>query len=183
MTTMHQNDSRSSNPLRLVVWGLAAMALATPWVAMQFTNEVNWDRPDFVVFGIMLLVACGAYEFATRLTGNKAYRLGAGIALLGMFLLTWINLAVGIIGNEGNPANLIFLALPLVAGAGALMVRFRAHGMARVMVATSITQVLIAVIALVAGWGYIFVLTAFFVFLWLSSAHLFRKTAQTSPTT
>ena len=94
------------NPLRVVVRGTAAFALILPLIAMQFTSEVVWDFMDFAVFGTMLLVVCCTYELATRLTGNKAYRLAVGIALLGAFLLTWINLAVGIIGNEENPTKL-----------------------------------------------------------------------------
>ena len=85
--------------MRVVVWGTAAFVLLLPLVAMQFTSEVDWDLMDFVVFGVMLLVVCGTYELATRLTGKKAYRLAVGIALTGVFLLTWIQLAVGIFGT------------------------------------------------------------------------------------
>ena len=175
-----QGDEQPRNPLRIVVWGTALFALLLPWIAMQFTSEVDWDFMDFAVFGSMLLVVCGTYELAARLTGNKAYRLAVGIALLGAFLLTWINLAVGIIGNEGNPANLMFFAILLVGIIGALIVRFESRGMARVLVATAIAQALVALIALIAGWGHIFVLTGFFIILWLSSAQLFRKAAQES---
>jgi len=178
MMSREFESDRRGNPLRVAVWGLAALALLTPWVAMRFTTEVVWDRMDFVVFGAMLLFVCGTYELGSRLTGNKAYRLALGIALLGAFLLTWVNLAVGIIGNEGNPANLMFHAIPMVGAFGALIARFKPSGMARALVATAIAQVIVAVIALVAGWGHTFVLTGFFILLWLTSAHLFRKAAQ-----
>ena len=88
-------DGRRDNPLRIVVWATAAFALLLPLIAMQFTSEVDWDFTDFSVFGVMLFVVCGTYEFVTRLTGSRAYRLAVGIALIGAFLLTWINLAVG----------------------------------------------------------------------------------------
>ena len=99
MRNSENGDRRRGNPLRAVVWGLAAFALLLPLVAMQFTSEVDWDAMDFVVFGLMLLVVCGGYELATRLTGNKAYRLAVGITLLGAFILIWMQLAVGIIGE------------------------------------------------------------------------------------
>ncbi len=169
-----------SNPLRIVVWGLAALALLTPWVAMQFTSEVNWDHTDFVVFGIMLLVVCGAYELATRLSGDRAYRLGVGIALLGAFFMVWANLAVGIIGNEDNPVNRVFYGILAVGVIGALLARFEARGMARALVATAIAQVLVSVIALVAGWGQVFVMTGIFLAIWLTAAQLFRKAADAS---
>jgi len=175
MSETHHGEKRGRNPLRIIVWSTAAVALMVPWIAMQFTSEVVWDITDFAVFGTMLLVVCGSYELAVRLTGNKAYRLAVGIALFGAFLLTWINLAVGIIGNEENPANLMFFAIPLVGVAGAFIARFESRGMARAMVATAIAQAIVAVIALLTGWGFIFVLTGFFIVLWLVSAHLFHK--------
>lgn len=89
-----------------------------------------------------------------------------------------MNLAVGIIGNEENPANLTFFAIPVVGMVGTLVARFQSPGMARAMLATVIAQALVAVIALIAGWGNIFVLTSFFILLWLTSAQLFRKAAQ-----
>ena len=145
---------------------------------MQFTSEVDWDFVDFAIFSTMLLVVCGTYELSTRLTGNKAYRLAVGIALVGAFLLTWVNLAVGIIGNEENSANLMFFAIPAVGIVGALIVRFESRGMARALVATAIAQAFVSVIALIAGWGYTFVLTGFFIIFWLTSAQLFRKAAR-----
>ena len=42
---------------RTAVWGTAAFLLLLPLVAMQFTNEVNWDATDFAVFGTMLALA------------------------------------------------------------------------------------------------------------------------------
>ena len=72
MTNSEHGDGQRGNTLRIVVWGTAAFLLVLPWVAMQFTSEVAWDLMDFVVFGAMLLVVCGAYDLATRLTGNKA---------------------------------------------------------------------------------------------------------------
>lgn len=175
MTMAETVGGERGNRLRVLIWGIAAFALLAPWFAMQFTSEVAWDRADFVVWGAMLLVACGAYEFAARLSGDKTYRLAVGIVLLGTFLLIWTNLAVGIIGNEENPANLMFYVPPAVALAGALIAQFKAPGMARAMVAAAVAQASAAVFALLAGWGQTFVLTGFFMLVWLLSAHLFRK--------
>jgi hypothetical protein len=41
------------------------------------------------------------------------------------FILIWMNLAVGIIGSEDNPANLMYGGVLAVAIVGAFMVRFR----------------------------------------------------------
>jgi hypothetical protein len=162
----------------MVIWGSAALLLLLPLVAMQVTQEVAWDGADFVIFGGMLAVACGAYELAVRVTLSRAYRAAVGVALAAAFILVWMNLAVGIIGNESNPANLMYGGVLAVGLIGGCIARFEPRGMARALVATAAAQALVAVIALIAGFGYTLVLTAIFVALWLTSARLFRTAAQ-----
>jgi hypothetical protein len=171
---------------RIVPWAIAAILLLVPLIAMMFTGQVNWDETDFIVMGAMLFGACGAFELAARMTGNMAYRAAVGVAVVATFLLIWINLAVGIIGSEDNPANLMYLGVLAVGIVGALIGRFRPAAMARALVATALTQCLVAVITLTAGLGaeganwpqVIFVLNGFFAALWLASAWLFRKAAR-----
>jgi len=91
-------ESRSTAP-RSAPWVAAALLLLLPLIAMQFTDEVNWDGTDFIVAGALLFGACGAYELAAKTTGSTAYRAGAGLAILAALLLVWINLAVGISGS------------------------------------------------------------------------------------
>ncbi len=179
-------DGRRGSRLRLAVWGAAALVLLVPLIAMQFTDEVNWDETDFIVFGAMLAAACGTYELAARTTRNTAYRAGFGIALAAAFLLVWMNLAVGIIGSEDNPANLMYSGVLAVGIIGALIARFQPQGMAWTMVSTALAQALVGIIALIAGLGstgtnwpqVIVVLTLFFAALWLGSAWLFRRAAE-----
>jgi hypothetical protein len=165
---------------------VAALVLLLPLVAMLFTDEVAWDEADFAVMGTMLLGTCGAHELAARMTGSIAYRAAVGVAVVAAFVLIWMNLAVGIIGSEANPANLMHGGVLAVGLLGALVVRFRPDGMARALAATALAQASVGVIALAAGlgatgasWpGAIMVLTGFFVALWLLSAMLFRKAAR-----
>jgi len=153
---------------------------------MQFTSEVNWDETDFIVFGAMLAAACGTYELAAKMTGNTAYRAAVGVAVAAAFLLIWINLAVGIIGSEDHPANLMYGGVLAVGISGAVIVRFQPHGMVRALVGMALAQALVAVIALIFGWGsgganwpqVIVVLNGFFAALWLGSAWLFRRAAR-----
>ncbi len=171
---------------RRVLWGGAALLWLMPLVAMLVTDEMNWDETDFIVFGAMLAAACGAYELATRMTGSAAYRIGAGVAIVAAFLLVWINLAVGIIGSEDNPANLMFGGVLLVGIVGAALARLQPPGMARVLVAMALTQVVAAAVALAFGWGsdwenwprVIVVINGFLAALWLVSALLFRRAAR-----
>lgn len=163
---------------RIAMWGGAAALLLLPYAAMQFTDEVAWDLADFIIFGVMLAGACVTLEVAARMTGNSAYRAAAGVAVGTAFLLVWMNLAVGLIGSEDNPANLMYAGVLAVPVIGGCIVRFRAMGMAVALIATAIAQVVVVVIALAEGWGEALVLTAVFVALWLASAALFRRSAQ-----
>lgn len=173
---------------RLAPWAVAALILLVPLVAMRFTDEMNWNAIDFAVMGALLFGACGAWELAARITANVAYRAAVGIAVLAAFILIWINLAVGIIGSEDNPANLMFGGVLAVGIIGACIARLRPHGMAIALTATALAQASAGVIAVLAGWGstganwpeVIIFLTGFFAALWLLSAWLFRRAAQVS---
>ena len=171
---------------RLGSW-LAAVALVVlvPLVAMQFTDEVKWTVSDFV-FAACLVGGVGlAYELAARRTGDGVYRAAVGVALAGAFVLIWANGAVGIIGSEDNPANLMYGGVLAVGVAGVLVARFEPSGMARALTATAVAQGLVVVIALVydlgapwSGAGEIVLINGFFIALWLIAAELFRKAAR-----
>jgi hypothetical protein len=161
----------------MVAWSAAAVVLLLPLVAMQVTDEVDWDLADFLFAGALLLAAGVGYELVVRRTSDRAYRAAAAVALGAAFLLVWANAAVGVIGSEDNPANLMYWGVPAVAIAGALVARLRAAGMALVMVATAAAQVLVDVIAVVSGMGFAGPVTLFFAALWLLSGWLFRKAA------
>jgi hypothetical protein len=170
----------------MAVWGGAALILLHPLVAMRFTDQVNWDETDFIVAGSMLAVACGAFELAARISPAGAYRAGAGVAVVTALILVWMNLAVGVIGSEDNPANLMFGGVLAVGIGGAVVARSRPQGMARALVLAALAQTAAGAVAFVAGWGsrgenwpqVIVVLTAFFTGGWLVSAWLFRKAAR-----
>ncbi|HZH44910.1 MAG TPA: hypothetical protein VEY50_12585 [Lysobacter sp.] len=176
---MQHGSGRRRHRASWAVWGTAALILLLPAVAMQFTDEVNWDETDFIVMGALLFAACGTYELAARTMRDGFYRAGVGVAVVAAFLLVWINLAVGIINSEDDPANLVFGGVLGVGLVGALIARFRPHGMARGMVAVAIAQGLAALFALWMGQGEDGLLAAaIFVPLWLTSAYLFGKAAE-----
>lgn len=171
------SGTRRGNPWRMAVWGAAACLLLLPLIAMQFTEEVNWTAGDFIVMGLLLAFTCGVYELGTRLSGNTAYRAAFGLAVVGGFVLVWINLAVGIIGSEDERANLLFVAVLLVGIIGAILARFEPRGMARALMATTLAQALVAVIALFLGSMEGALLSGFFAAVWLGSSTLFGKAA------
>ena len=87
---------------RLAVWGGAALLLSLPFVAMRFTDEVQWTGSDFAVFGLLLLVVCGAFELAMGLLATRRARIVAAIAIVLGFLWMWAELAVGVFTDWGS---------------------------------------------------------------------------------
>lgn len=173
---------RNSIPWRIIGWGSAALILLGHFVAMQFTSEVNWSPFDFVFAGGLMGAVGIGLELAAR-KGNASYRTAAGVALVGMFLLVWINGAVGIIGGEDEAANILFLGVLIVGVAGAVIARFRAAGMVWAMAATALALALVPVLAsawwprsMEAVWSAkTLMLVGFLGALCLLSAWLFRK--------
>jgi hypothetical protein len=108
------------------------------------------------------------------------------VALAAAFLLIWLNLAVGIIGDEGEPANLLYVGVLAIGIGGALLARFEAGGMARAMILAVVAVAAVGVVALAAGWGAtgpswpldIAGLTVFFAAMFGGSAWLFRQAAR-----
>lgn len=177
MAAVMNGNGRRGNRLRYAIWGTAAFLLLLPLVAMRFTSEVNWDGADFLVMGVLLFTACSIYELGVWLSTSTLYRAGYGAAVLGGFLLVWINLAVGMVGD--GPFNLWFVLVLVVGIVGALITRFRAAGMARTLLAMTAVQVAIPIYALMVGMdprGSI--LSIVFAGIWLVSAALFHRAAR-----
>jgi hypothetical protein len=176
MTTMH--DEPRGRSLRNLMWLGAAALLALPAIAMwRGVDGVDWSGGDFVVMGLMLATLCGLVELGASLSRSLAYRAAFAIAAGTGFLTVWVNLAVGMIGNENNAANLVFAGVLGIAAIGTAAAGFRARGMAWAMVAAGVAQLGCAGFALVAGTPHEAVLIALFALPWLLAAALFR-TAQ-----
>ncbi|QIL21758.1 hypothetical protein G7079_08795 [Thermomonas sp. HDW16] len=180
MVTM--GHGRGSNHLRPLLWGAAACLLLLPAMAMQFfpASGVNWSTFDFIVMGAMLAIACGLYEFGAWLSGSTAYRVGFGLAVVAAFLTVWVNLAVGMLGNEHDIVNLMFAGVLFVAAAGALLAALKPGGMAWTMLATAAAQLLAVGVGLAMREfePRELVLGAMFALPWLASAALFRRAAR-----
>jgi hypothetical protein len=177
--TEHGVETRG-NRLRPVIWGGAALLLLLPAIAMRLhASGVDWDARDFMVFGAMLATACGLYELATRMSGDLRYRAAAGIAVATGFLTVWANLAVGMIGDEGNPFNLLFAGVLAVAIVGAALAKLQAPGLAKAMLAASISQALVVAVAFgIGGDPRGAACSALFIAPWLVSSALFRRASQ-----
>lgn len=67
-----------------------------------------WNATDFIVWWVLIAGTVLAYKFVASKAGSVTYRVAAGVGLGAGFILVWINGAVGLIGSEGNPANLMY---------------------------------------------------------------------------
>lgn len=165
---------------RIIGWGGLGCLLLLPAVAMQFTDEVNWDETDFIVTGLVFSIVGGLVELAVRLSSNWFYRIGAFFGIFSGFVVVWSNLAIGMIGNENNPINLLFIPVLLIALGGAILGRFRNTALGWAMLLAGLAQAAIGIGFGVLGTdirGGIF--TLILSSLWLLSATLFHASRKT----
>jgi hypothetical protein len=169
---------------------LTAAVLLVPLLAMvlkvavpdpgEGTDGLNWGPLDFATIGVLVLGTGLLFEYASRRAGNLAHRAAVGIAAAAGLLLIWVNLAVGMIGDEGTPANLKYVGVLAVGLVGASIARFEPRDASVAMFAAAVAQALVAVVALVAGLAPTLLADAFFVALWVVSALLFRQASVAS---
>lgn len=172
----------STLQLVIVVGILAAFLLLVPLAAMQFTDEVAWSLFDFFAAWILLFGAGLTYTLIARKMSNIAYKTAVGVAVMTALLIIWANLSVGIIGAEGNPANIMYAGVIAVGIIGAIVVRFQPHGMSIVLFVTASANAMVTVIAIIAKLSdevsepiVILIPNVLFIGLWIWSALLFRK--------
>jgi len=74
---------------------LTVGVLLVPFVAMQLTDEVDWQVGDFIVGGALLVAAGLTYELLAHRSSRSAHRATVGVAVAAVMLLVWTTLAVG----------------------------------------------------------------------------------------
>ncbi|WP_120717771.1 hypothetical protein [Tsuneonella amylolytica] len=178
MMTATDMSPRSTRILRIAGWTVAACLLALPAIAMLAGVEgVSWTASDFVFAATIFAIVGGVFELAARASANLAFRLGTGLAVACAFLQIWINLAVGIIGSEDNPANWTYFAVVFAAIVGAVAALGKVRVLAPAMVAVAGLQVLFSILHAVNGTPTP-IIDAFFAAMWLGAAALFRRAAR-----
>jgi hypothetical protein len=173
----HGNSLGGLGPWRIAGWSLAALILLLPLIAMRFTDEVNWTASDFLFAGVLIGGVGLLFELAVRSSRNLAFRAGAALALGVSFLIVWANAAVGMIGDEDNPYNLLFGVVLLIALLGSALARLRPAGMALTMGAAGIVHLAIALGGLSTD-QHGATMSALFAGPWLLAALLFRAAAK-----
>lgn len=89
----------TKNQRNIALFSIPSVLLSIPFIAMQFSMEVNWSLSDFVaaaalLFGTAFIVKLILEKFKT--TKSRLLLIGITIAIL---FLVWAELAVGIFGS------------------------------------------------------------------------------------
>ncbi|WP_337873530.1 hypothetical protein [Ignavibacterium sp.] len=77
----------------------ASFLLAIPVIAMQFTNEVDWNLFDFVIMGALLFGTGLSIDFILRKVKTVKNKIIICGVIIILFFLIWAELAVGILGT------------------------------------------------------------------------------------
>jgi len=101
-------------------------------------------------------------------------------------MLVYLMGAVGVLGIEGDRADLLYFGVLAMGISGAIVARFRPDGMARAMLVTAAATALVGVVALMLGkheaeYNSVFEvlgLNGMFATLFAGSAWLFRSAAR-----
>ncbi len=83
-----------------LIFGTIGGMLLVPFIAMQFTHEVNWSAADFIIAALLLSAAGLGIELVLRkVTSTRNRLIVCGIIML-LLVLVWAELAVGIFGTR-----------------------------------------------------------------------------------
>jgi hypothetical protein len=95
------NDLLSRN--RVFLWNAigTSFLLLIPFIAMQFTSEVDWTLGDFVAMGVLTFGITSMFVLVARKVQRKN-RFAVGVAFALAFLWLWAELAVGVFTNWGS---------------------------------------------------------------------------------
>lgn len=168
---------------------ITAGLLLIPIIASKFVEGWNWSFSDYVFAAVMFFGTGVLFEVGRFMSKNIMYRAGFGLALLTGFMIIWGNLAVGFIGSEDNPINLLYLGVLMFAFLAAITTKFQAQGLSKVMFATAVAIALIPVVGLIIGTEFaeipqaagtvtVIFLNSMFAALFVGSGLLFKQAAE-----
>ena len=110
---------------------------------------MNWGAEDFVAAGLILGAVLAAFWYASRHLARKIYLAAFASGLGTILVIVWVSLAVGIIGEPDNSANLVFAGVLVVACFGSLMSKLKPSGLSRAMWAAAAAQLVAGITAVI----------------------------------
>ena len=75
------------------------LLLLIPLFGSLFSNQVNWSLLDFIVMGFLLGLTGLSIHFIIEKLRNKTFKIVTIIFALIIFLMIWVELAVGVFGS------------------------------------------------------------------------------------
>lgn len=87
---------QSNKRLKYIVLSVVALLFAV-FVVSSLTDEVNWQLPDYIIAGLLLFSIGAAYDAVTKRITSVRERLVVVGALTATLLLSWVQLAVGVL--------------------------------------------------------------------------------------
>ena len=89
----------TNNQRSLAIFGIPAVLLIVPLIAMQFTTEVDWTASDFIIGGALLFGTAGVIDLVLRNVKTSKNRIIFSLLVLAVLFLVWAELAVGVFGT------------------------------------------------------------------------------------
>jgi len=166
-----------------------SLLLLLPLVGQLTVEGWHWTWHDFAFAWFIFAVTTAFARFLmTRPVADLAYKSGVALAVLAGFLITWITMAVQIIG-EDNPGNGLYLLTILAGFGGVFVARFRPRGLALVAFAMALVLLTIPAVAFAfwpgdfnPGYPKIQLLSAGFAALFATAGLLFLRAARQQAT-
>ncbi|MBZ0182205.1 MAG: hypothetical protein K8F60_07090 [Melioribacteraceae bacterium] len=167
----------------------STLFLIIPLTGMLLSAGVNWGFFDFIFAWVLLFSAGFTYKYIASRKSNTKYKAALAIAVFTSLFIVWSNLAVGIIGSEDNPVNLIYFVMLFAVIIGGVAVKFHPKGLSILMFAAAAAHGLIPFIAFVLigaenierftrEMNVLIGIHLFIIMLWTISGLLFRYSAQ-----
>ncbi len=89
----------TKNQRNIVLFSIPFVLLSIPFIAMQFSKEVNWTLSDFAIAGFILFGTAFTINLILEKLKSTKSRLILILIALAILFLVWIELAVGIFGS------------------------------------------------------------------------------------
>jgi len=82
--------------ISILIYSLPVVLLLIPFIAMNFTSEVQWTLFDFLVAGALLFGTAAACDYVLRNTRPVKFQVLFCLVILLVLFIIWAELAVGI---------------------------------------------------------------------------------------
>lgn len=163
-----------------------ALLLSVPLIAKLTTEEFGWSVFDFILVGSLIFVAGFIIEMLFKGSKDAMYRTAVVITVLTTFFMTFVNIGVGIIGDEAPVSTLYFLVIP-IGFIGLAASRLKPKGLSYTLYLMAAVTMAVPVVAVIIkepelqvmpGVLGVFVLSGIIASAYLGCGLLFRNAAE-----